>query len=869
MSFDLSGVGRISSLAHNRVVVLTSRFLFGLFFLMSSSYCLLAYIPFTYQWVIKCTLVKWLPVFVRIHVLIYWVVLACVVLTLFDEIRNKYTRRLTIGFITFHVIAGVWLFIRPLLPSLGNDQRSFYLSLILLFPLVWLSGIDYEAHSREARWGKTDEEHLAISSVLLAGAFLALLYSALFYFRFSLDERARLRSSEAIVVFCWTIASHLMIFVALFVAFRLVRSLTSRFESGSKIEFLICNLFVAMAVAVLIRKMVLPALNFTNHLSNLFAAAVSLSVVSLFSGVSVRLYGTEKKEITSGFRMTLAPLLALSPRRDASGLLRLAWIVVIVVVACAIPMVIATRDWDFLIQKFGVVITWVVTFGFFVAVSTGRPRKSYSVPALLLISFISVGWYTVLAASEALWPALLKDEQLSVSATLDRYSGYDVSFRLARDILHPDLHFFRSTVLNPLDGQPAERDYSFFGFLRENTNLLPSVKVAPPDFQLAGELKTTQGNKPNIFLFVIDSLRQDYLSTYNKAVDFTPNIERFARESVVFSNAFTRYGGTVLAEPSIWTGTLQLHKQYIEPFYPMNSLQKLVEAENYEGFVSIDPVVRIVTKPSWDVNELDKDNLWFEYDFCHTLKELQGKLDARTSESRPIFTYAQPCNVHLVVLKDKGNPVPPGERYPGFVPYYASQVRYMDNCFGEFIDYLKARGMYDNSIVIFTADHGDSLGEQGRWGHSYWLTPENIRVPLIIHLPPEMCKGLIWNTRNVAFTTDITPTLYYLLGHRPIERNPIFGKPLVAASPKELADYVEKYSLLVSSYGPIYALLGENGKSLFIADAVNQQEYFFNLAEDPSGSRNRINDRIRAENEGLIRQLVVSVNNAYGLGEYP
>ena len=232
-------------------------------------------------------------------------------------------------------------------------------------------------------------------------------------------------------------------------------------------------------------------------------------------------------------------------------------------------------------------------------------------------------------------------------------------------------------------------------------------------------------------------------------------------------------------KPSIWTGTLQLHKQYIEPFYPMNSLQKLVEAENYENFVSIDPVVRIVTKPSWDVNELDKDNLWFEYDFCHSLKELQGKLDARTSESRPIFVYTQPCNVHLVVLKDKGNPVPPGERYPGFVPSYASQVRYMDNCFGEFVDYLKTRGMYDNSIVIFTADHGDSLGEQGRWGHSYWVTPENIRVPLIIHLPAEMRKGLIWNTKNVAFTTDITPTIYYLLGHRPIERNPIFGKPLV------------------------------------------------------------------------------------------
>ena len=56
-------------------------------------------------------------------------------------------------------------------------------------------------------------------------------------------------------------------------------------------------------------------------------------------------------------------------------------------------------------------------------------------------------------------------------------------------------------------------------------------------------------------------------------MNFTPNIEKFARESLVMRNAFTRHGGTMLAEPSIWTGTLHLHNQYIEPFYPMNSLQ--------------------------------------------------------------------------------------------------------------------------------------------------------------------------------------------------------------------------------------------------------------------------------------------------------
>jgi hypothetical protein len=870
MSGDLSEAGRINKLTRNRGFFLVTRIVFGLFFLISSSYCLLAYIPFTYQWVIKCTLVKWLPVFVNLHPLLYWTVLALVTLTLVSERRRKHSRRLAGGFVVFHIVGGVALSFRPLLSNLANDERSFYYSLILLFPLVWLAAIDYAGNARRVRWSKNDEEHLAISTVVLAGSFLALLYAGLFYVRFSVDDGARLRRSELIVVISWSLASHLMVFIVGFLAFRLVRSLTSRLKHGSKIEFLICNILFIVVLAVLLRRMVLPALTFNGNRADVFSVAVALALVSLVGGLSVRLYTETKREITSGFVLTLAPLLVFSPRRDSSRLLRFVWIGLIATVACAIPLMIATRDWDFLMQKLGVVVVWIATFGFFYAQQRGQRRRSYSLPGLLLIAVVSTGWYTVLGSSESLWPALLRDEQLSVSSTLERYSSYDVSFRLARDILRPDLHLFRSASANPVDGDSSgSADGSFFGFLQQNTNLLPSVKVVPPDFTLAGELVPSEGQKPNIFLFVVDSLRQDYLSTYNRAVDFTPNIDRFARDSVVLSNAFTRYGGTVLAEPSIWTGTLQLHKQYIEPFYPMNSLQKLIEVEGYESFITIDPVVRIVTKPSPDVNELDKDNLWFEYDFCRTLTELRTKIDERQTPSRPMFVYTQPQNLHRVVLKDKGDPVPAGERYPGFFAPYASQVRHIDACFGEFIEFLKSRGLYDNSIVILSSDHGDSLGEQGRWGHSYWMSPEILRVPLIIRVPAELRKGHTWNSKSIAFTTDITPTLYYLLGHRPVERNQIFGRPLITATEKEQTDYLHKNYLVVSSYGPVYGVLGGDGRSLFIADAVNQKEYFFNLADDPNGARNRLTEGIRSENESLIRELIGSVNRFYGLGEYP
>lgn len=844
-----------------------ARLLFALFFLLTSSYCLLAYIPFTYQWVIKCTLVKWLPVFVQLHSLFYWAAIALAALTLAPDLRRARTRGLSIGFILLHATAGVILLFHPLLSNLSNDDRSYYWSLISLFPLLWIAAIDFAGGRGERKWGKAEGEHFTISTAALAAIFLSALYAGVFFLRNASTDGAQLRSSEMFVAVSWSLASHLLVFTFAFLALSLIRAVAGRFAAASKIEFWLCGVLIALLLTLLVRRTILAALTFNNHLADVFSVVVAFSLVAMTSGLSIRL---QPGEITNGLRLMLAPLLLATSGNKSRWPVRLACIGAIALLAYAIPAAVATRDWDFLMQKLGVAAIWIVTFGFFYGAQPRSKRKGYSLAGLVMIAGVSFGWYAILGSSSSLWPALLRDERLDVSAALERYGNYDLSFRMTRDILQPNLNLFPSTSANPAAGEePGSRDQSFYGFLQQNTNLLPSVKVDPADIRLAGDLARTEGEKPNIFIFVIDSLRQDYVSPYNKAVTFTPNIETFARESLVMKNAFTRYGGTVLAEPSIWTGALQLHKQYIEPYYPMNSLDRLIETEGYESFMTIDPVVRIITKPSPDVTELDKDYLWFEYDFCRTLNELKTRIDERQNLSRPMFVYTEPQNVHRVVLKDKGDPVPRGERYPGFFAPYASQVKYMDDCFGEFIEHLKSRGLYDNSIIILTSDHGDSLGEEGRWGHSYWMFPEILRVPLIMHLPAKMLKGMVWNPKYVAFTTDITPTLYYLLGHRPIQRNAMFGRPLVTSTEKEQTDYLQQHYLVVSSYGPVYGVLGEEARSLFISDAVNQKDYFFNLADDPKGTRNRLTGPIQSENQKLIRDLVVSVNQFYGLGEYP
>ena len=280
--------------------------------------------------------------------------------------------------------------------------------------------------------------------------------------------------------------------------------------------------------------------------------------------------------------------------------------------------------------------------------------------------------------------------------------------------------------------------------------------------------------------------------------------------------------------------------------------------------MTMDPVLKMIVKPSPSIVELDKNTPdWKQLDLSQTLRELRAKMEARSDKSRPVFAYTQAQNIHIHVLNVQRTTTPPVREYPGFDSYVATQVENMDAGFGEFIDYLKASGEYDNSIIVITSDHGDSIGEMGRWGHATWIYPEILRIPIIVHLPTYYRDSLFWDPQTIAFSSDITPSLYYMLGHRPIVQNEIFGKPLFTTTREEQADYQQRFYMVASSYGPTYGILSDNGRSLFISDAANSRDYFFDLKADPTGQRNLVNGERRAANEKLIRKQIDAINRFY------
>jgi membrane-anchored protein YejM (alkaline phosphatase superfamily) len=839
------------SMTSRRISFICARLCFGLFTLLTSFYCLLVYIPFTRQSVIEWSLIKWLPVFVKFHTLLYWAALSLLSATLLPGLRRAETKRITVAFLSTHALLGVFLLFRPLLSDLPTDERSFIWSLIALFPLLWLAAIDCISHHREFKAAERTESRFTYTMVALSAVFLSLLYVGVFYLRYVKRGIVSFRWTEMLVAVVWSIASHLLVFTLIFVILKLIRIISGRFAAPSKISFYLYNLLASIISMLIFRKVIFSAISFNNHYADVFSITVSLALTAFVFGLGLRLRGfgagspyEEVESISARWAFNQKSLWA------ARALL----LVGVMIAAYAVPASVASTDWNSLGQMMSVILVWLLTCALFWRIKLARQVKQYSLLALLLIAVVSFGAYKVLSASESRWPGILQDKELEVGVLLERYANYDISFGLARKLLSP-------AQVESGEAQPDKRE--FFDLLRHNTNLTSSAEVGPVAVNLVNELKPTSNKKPNIFIFVVDSLRQDHVSPYNNAVSFTPSIQAFARESVVMKNAFTHYGGTALSEPSIWVGGMQLHKQFVEPFYPLNALQKMLEIDEYDSFITLDPILEKIVKPSPEIVKLDEGTDWKRYDFCNTLQEIQQKIDSRSDQQRPIFVYSQPQNIHLVALKSSSYTASPNEAYPGFETEHASQIKRMDNSFGKFIQYLKARGLYDNSIVVLTADHGDSLGEEGRWGHGNLLYPEIIRIPLIIHLPTELRQNVVWDDEQITFSTDITPSLYYLLGHAPIIPSPVYGRPLFTTTTAEQKQYRQDSYLLVSSYGPVYGILSDNGRSLFIADALNDKEYFYNLADDPKGTRNRSDAAISAKHEEIIRQHLEAINKFY------
>jgi arylsulfatase A-like enzyme len=299
----------------------------------------------------------------------------------------------------------------------------------------------------------------------------------------------------------------------------------------------------------------------------------------------------------------------------------------------------------------------------------------------------------------------------------------------------------------------------------------------------------------------------------------------------------------------------------------MNTLSKLLAGEQYIQALSMEDIVETITPTDGARELLDAGVAVKNHRMCETLEEVRSRLDRMAARTDPTFVYSLPQDIHVSTITRDGGAVDRGD-YGGFHAAYASRVRRFDACFGRFIDDLKARGMYEESIVILTSDHGDSLGEEGRMGHAYTIFPEVIQVPLLVHLPQYLGSAYVADPASVAFTSDITPSLYALLGHAPVRPSDLFGVPLFREKGTR-APARPPVEVVASSYGSVYGALLDDARRLYIIDAVSLREHVYELDGSAAGRAVAVRSPDREAGQRAIRGTIEEISRFYGYASRP
>src|SRR3989475_4379641 len=182
----------------------------------------------------------------------------------------------------------------------------------------------------------------------------------------------------------------------------------------------------------------------------------------------------------------------------------------------------------------------------------------------------------------------------------------------------------------------------------------------------------------------------------------------------------------------------------------------------------------------------------------HLLAWFQARAQ-RGPAPRPFFVW-----LHLY---DPHSPYDPPEPFHGQYAgrLYDGEVAYADSQLARLFDYLRKSGLYDRTLIVLLADHGESLGEHGEDEHSFFIYNSTLHVPLIFKLPRG--EGAPRVVRRLVGTIDVAPTILELLHLRdPLSRqfqgtslaSDILGKGAAGARPVYSETYYPRDSFVWS-----------------------------------------------------------------------
>ncbi len=370
------------------------------------------------------------------------------------------------------------------------------------------------------------------------------------------------------------------------------------------------------------------------------------------------------------------------------------------------------------------------------------------------------------------------------------------------------------------------------------------------------------GRLPDVIVITVDTLRADHLSPYGYGRDTTPNLARRFRDGSVYLRAYSTESSTSPSVVSMLTGRLpQDHR--VRMLYQLmpdeidlvtNHLpREYQKAAFVSNIVLTDEALGIAHRfDHYDdlVDEREPRRQIYERNARRTSDAVLAWLDQGYDPRRPLFLwvhyidphgpYQPPSDSTFSFQSEQPAPinnlkVPNYTRVDGisdgnfYVDRYDEEIAYADAQIERVLAAYAQRRPFEDTLVVFTADHGESMMEHSKWfTHSYHVHDELVRVPLLLTGPgvPRARPDAL------ASCIDVAPTILRFLGVEVPPTMPGFDLRRPAAIPAERIVYSEAGQL---KHQWRTAIRGDDKWVVLVEGGTRKpvHGYYHDLAADP------------------------------------
>lgn len=281
---------------------------------------------------------------------------------------------------------------------------------------------------------------------------------------------------------------------------------------------------------------------------------------------------------------------------------------------------------------------------------------------------------------------------------------------------------------------------------------------------------------PNIILITLDTTRADRMGFMGSKRGLTPNLDKLAEQSVVFTRAYAQVPLTTPSHAALLTGTYPQFNRVEDLGAPLRpGLPYLPDVLHKHGYHTAAFIGAFILDPrSQMAPGFDRGFDFYDTDF-HQRKPGEDRYHSVERRAEDVADHAlrwlkeHPRGpfflwLHFYDAHDPYDPPSPFKERYAAAPY-DGEIAYTDSVVGSFLDVLRRHGLYQNSVIAIAADHGEAFGEHGEERHGMLLYDETIHVPLVLKLPKGKFAGHRVETR-VALA-DVAPSLLDAAGVKP------------------------------------------------------------------------------------------------------